>query len=244
MKISYQSFAPLIALAAALCLASAQAAEKVYQRTDNDEAIELSNIDDADPDQMVVTEAGTAASGAAAQTAENPRTGSADGRSVREAADTRSNENSDKKPESRSASGAGFLNSMDGSASAGASMGSFNYGATSGGNGSASSGGSSAGTGSAAGTGTGAGSTGAPGASPTTGTAVAGATVTPRPDTASPTAAPAPSVTPDSALAANLQQYRDLMIQEAAAANINNNQAVSRRYLAVDRSTYMSIIAK
>jgi hypothetical protein len=92
--------------------------------------------------------------------------------------------------------------------------------------------GSGSGTGTTAGTGTGTGS-GTPTAS----------VVTPRTDTGGTTPAnPAPTVTADSTLATNLQQYRQLMLQEAAAANINDNHAVSRRYLMTNRSTYQAAI--
>lgn len=46
---------------------------------------------------------------------------------------------------------------------------------------------------------------------------------------------------PLSGLQAMLSQYRDLMVQEASAANyMNSNPAISRRYLAVNRTTYQA----
>jgi hypothetical protein len=46
----------------------------------------------------------------------------------------------------------------------------------------------------------------------------------------------------DSTLAANSQQHRQLMLQEAAAADINDNHAVSGRDLMTNRSTDQAAI--
>jgi hypothetical protein len=107
-----------------------------------------------------------------------------------------------------------------------------------------------AGSGSGTGTGTTAGSGAGTGTGTTAGTGTGtgngiptASVVTPRTDTGSGTpASAAPTVTADSALASNLQQYRQLMLQEAAAANINDNHAVSRRYLMTNRTTYQAAI--
>lgn len=58
------------------------------------------------------------------------------------------------------------------------------------------------------------------------------------------TGATTPSA-PLTGIQAILSQYRDLMVQEASAANyMNTNPAISRRYLAVDRTTYQARIGK
>ncbi len=49
-----------------------------------------------------------------------------------------------------------------------------------------------------------------------------------------------PGATADSGLASILQQYRQLMVQEAATSITNGNPATSRRYLMMDRNTYMN----
>jgi hypothetical protein len=136
------------------------------------------------------------------------------------------------------------------------SGGGFSYGASpaasnSGSGGSTTAGGGSntgTGTGTTTGSGTGTGSGSGTGTTAGTGTGTGSGTptasvVTPRTDTGGTTPAnPAPTVTADSTLATNLQQYRQLMLQEAAAANINDNHAVSRRYLMTNRSTYQAAI--
>jgi hypothetical protein len=123
-------------------------------------------------------------------------------------------------------SGSGSSTSTGGGSSTGTGTG------TTSGGGSGTGTGGSSGTGTTAGTGTGTGS-GTPTAS----------VVTPRTDTGAGTpATAAPTVTADSGLASNLQQYRQLMLQEAAAANINDNHAVSRRYLMTNRGSYQAAI--
>lgn len=53
------------------------------------------------------------------------------------------------------------------------------------------------------------------------------------------------SAAPLTGIQAILSQYRNLMVQEASAANyINSNPALSRRYLAVDRTTYQTRLGR
>jgi hypothetical protein len=123
-------------------------------------------------------------------------------------------------------SGSGGSTSTGGGSNTGTGTG------TTSGGGSGTGTGSSSGTGTTAGTGTGTGS-GTPTAS----------VVTPRTDTGTGTpATAAPTVTANSGLASNLQNYRQMMVNEAAAANINDNHAVSRRYLMTNRGSYQTAI--
>ncbi|RFO98118.1 hypothetical protein DIC66_05200 [Rhodoferax lacus] len=82
---------------------------------------------------------------------------------------------------------------------------------------------------------------GAPGASGTDGgTGTTGTTASGSTGTGTSAGATTPAA-PLTGIQAILSQYRNLMVQEASAANyMNTNPAISRRYLAVDRTTYQA----
>ncbi len=193
-------------------------------------------------------------------TEEDASASAAEGCTEREPADGQTKEACDKKKLARASAGSSGSSQIENSSNySGGSMGNVYYGTapvastgtgsstttgsdtttgTTPGNGASTVGtGSSGGSGTDAGTGTTTGASTTAGSGTTTGSGTKVGT-----GTTNGTGTAAGTGTVDAALATTLQQYRDLMLQQAAAANINDNHAVSRRYLMTNRSTYQAAI--
>ena len=262
MKIFHKISLNLAVLVGGVYLVSAQAADTVFQRTDKVDSIVLSNIEDTNTEQIPLAAFSTPSVPVVASVKANPpevatrkrslpergvtanfgeskkvsdeteeaiNANSEDGRNEVGIPDTKLSEFADKKREQVSSVEASAVSSSGNAANAyggGSIMGSMSQVQVPS---------ADAATSNTSGVGAGVSSTAS------TGTGSVQPTVTARPDTLGTIPASAPVVTSDSSLAASLQQYRDLMLQQAAA-NINSNPAISRRYLMVDRNTYVSNI--
>jgi hypothetical protein len=280
MKISLKISCCLIALSGAYFMTSALAADAVYQRASEAGVIELSNIDEANADQVPVAvdmvpkaAASTTSSGQMAPVPSSPSSSAtrtakqtrADGQVdetclERDVADRTQCELDAKTAERSASTGPATTEPRStsipsGSAwNIGTSIGNQNYGTsanetatggssnpTNSASGSTANNTSGTSSGGTAGAGTGDTTGGGGSTGSTTGTVVAGGSGLPA---VTPPVVPKTPVTPgatvDSGLASVLQQYRQLMVQEAATSIANGNPATSRRYLMMDRNTYMN----
>jgi hypothetical protein len=283
MKVTLKISLCVIALSGAYFMTSAQAADAVYQRANQAGVIELSNIDEANADQVPVSvdlapKAATSTTSSAQMAPVPTSTRSSATRTTkqtradgevdetcleRDVADRAQCELDAKTGERSASTGSATTEPRSTSIPSGSgwnvgtSIGNLTYGtganetATGGtSNPTNSAGGSTANNppgasgGTTAGAGTSDTSGGAGGTGAVAGTVVAGGSgsstgITPVvPKT--PVTPVTPGATVDSGLASVLQQYRQLMVQEAATSITNGNPATSRRYLMMDRNTYMN----